>query len=206
MQEAGALCMYLRHGYCECSYRHEKFGGFGRRYVTIDYKTIPWYHIVSNRGRSIMKTPQPMRHARARAQRKSEKPSRIECFIEEAQSPERSSRREKVARALGMLATIGATLTAATGISLYHDSGNMEPVVNLLNPAAEHVMTTDEKIAATKGFPNIVALEGHQMEETAMHWVARGTYATGISAITLQLLNEQAERTRDKAQRKKDQL
>lgn len=150
-----------------------------------------------------MKTPQPMRHARARAQRKSEKPSRIECFIEEAQSPERSSRREKVARALGMLATIGATLTAATGISLYHDSGNMEPVVNLLNPVAEHVMTTDEDIAAADGLSNIIALEGRQAEETRMHYVARGTEAMALSAAAVYLFNGQMERS--KLQRKKIQ-
>ena len=107
---------------------------------------------------------------------------------------------------LGMLAAVGATLTAGAGISFYHESGETEPVVNLLNPAAEYVMTTDEKIAAAEGFSNIDGLEHRQMEETTIHWVARGTYATGISAITLQLLNEQAERTRGKAQRKKDQL
>lgn len=52
MQEAGAgaLCVYLRHGYCESSYKYERFGGFGPRYVTIDYKSIPWYYIVPNRG------------------------------------------------------------------------------------------------------------------------------------------------------------
>ena len=142
-----------------------------------------------------MKTPQPMRHARARAQRKSEKPSRIECFIEEAQSPERSSRREKVARALGMLATIGATLTAATGISLYHDSGNMEPVGNLLNPVAEHVLTTDEEIAAAEGFSNIDGLEHRQMEEAVMHGVACGTEAMALSSITLCLLNERSRKS-----------
>ncbi|MBB1567403.1 hypothetical protein HG433_002050 [Candidatus Saccharibacteria bacterium] len=63
-------------------------------------------------------TTQQMRHAGAR--HKSEKPSWVTRFAEKLQSPERTSRREKVARALGMLATIGATLTAATGISLYH--------------------------------------------------------------------------------------
>ena len=150
-----------------------------------------------------MTTPQQMRHAGAR--HKSEKPSWVTRFAEKLQSPERSSRREKVARALGMLATIGATLTAATGISLYHDSGDMEPVGNLLNPVAEHVRTTDEEIAAAEGFSNIDGLEHRQMEETAMHWVARGTYATGISAVTLQLLNEQSERKRGKTQRKKAQ-
>jgi len=40
MQEVGALCAYLRHVYCESSYKYERFGGFGRRYVTIDYKYI----------------------------------------------------------------------------------------------------------------------------------------------------------------------
>lgn len=150
-----------------------------------------------------MTTTRQMRHAGARY--KSEKPSWVTRFAEKLQSPERSSRREKAARALGMLATIGATLTAATGISLYHDSGDMEPVGNLLNPVAEHVRTTDEEIAATEGFPNIDGLEHRQMEETAMHWVARGTYATGISAVTLQLLNEQSERKRGKTQRKKAQ-
>jgi len=150
-----------------------------------------------------MTTTRQMRHAGARY--KSEKPSWVTRFAEKLQSPERSSRREKAARALGMLATIGATLTAATGISLYHDSGDMEPVGNLLNPVAEHVRTTDEEIAAAEGFPNIDGLEHRQMEETAMHWVARGTYATGISAVTLQLLNEQSERKRGKTQRKKAQ-
>ena len=148
-----------------------------------------------------MTTPQPMRHARARAQRKSEKPSRVERFIEEAQSPEQSSRRWRAARVLGMLAAVGATLTAGAGISFYHESGETEPVVNLLNPVAEHVMTTDEKIAAAKGFSNIDALEGRQMEETAMQWVARGTEATALSSITLYLLNERTHRSsRKKAQ------
>lgn len=150
-----------------------------------------------------MTTTRQMRHAGAR--HKSEKQSWAKHSAEKTQSPERSSRREKAARALGMLATIGATLTAATGISLYHDSGNMEPVGNLLNPVAEHVRTTDEEIAAAEGFSNIDGLEHRQMEETAMHWVARGTYATGISAVTLQLLNEQSERKRGKTQRKKAQ-
>ena len=151
-----------------------------------------------------MTTIRQMRHAGAR--HKSEKPSWVTRFAEKLQSPERSSRRWRAARVLGMLAAVGATLTAGAGISFYHESGETEPVVNLLNPVAEHVMTTDEEIAAAEGFPNIDGLEHRQMEETAMHWVARGTYATGISAITLQLLNEQAERTRGKAQRKKDQL
>ena len=150
-----------------------------------------------------MTTTRQMRHAGARY--KSEKPSWVTRFAEKLQSPERSSRREKVARALGMLATIGATLTAATGISLYHDSGNIEPVGNLLNPVAEHVMTTDKDIAAAEGFSNIDGLEHRQMEEAVMHWVARGTYATGISAVTLQLLNEQSERKRGKTQHKKAQ-
>lgn len=146
-----------------------------------------------------MTTTRQMRHAGAR--HKSEKPSWVTRFAEKLQSPERSSRREKVARALGMLATIGATLTAATGISLYHDSGNMEPVGNLLNPVAEHVMTTDEEIAAAEGFSNIDGLEHRQMEETVMHGVACGTEATALSSITLYLLNKQAHRSsRKKAQ------
>ena len=100
-----------------------------------------------------------------------------------------------------MLATIGATLTAATGISLYHDSGNIEPVGNLLNPVAEHVMTTDEDIANADGLSNSIALEGRQMEETAMHGVACGTEAMAFSSITLCLLNERAHRSsRKKAQ------
>ena len=149
-----------------------------------------------------MTTTQQMRHAGAshRARHKSEKPSWVTRFAEKLQSPERSSRREKVARALGMLVTIGATLTAATGISLYHDSGNMEPVGNLLNPVAEHVMTTDEDIAAAN-FSDSLALEGRQMEETAMHGVACGTEAMALSSITLYLLNERAHRSsRKKAQ------
>lgn len=151
-----------------------------------------------------MTTTSQMRHAGAsykhRARHKSEKPSWVTRFAEKLQSPERSSRREKAARALGMLATIGATLTAATGISLYHDSGNMEPVGNLLNPVAEHVMTTDEDIAAAN-FSDSLALEGRQMEETAMHGVACGTEAMALSSITLYLLNERAHRSsRKKAQ------
>lgn len=149
-----------------------------------------------------MTTPQKMRHARAprRARHKYEKPSRVERFVEEAQSPEQSSWCGQAARALGMLATIGATLTAATGISLYHDSGNMEPVGNLLNPVAEHVMTMDEDIAAAN-FSDSLALEGRQMEETAMHGVACGTEAMALSSITLYLLNERAHRSsRKKAQ------
>ena len=144
-----------------------------------------------------MTTPQQMRHAGAR--HKSEKPSWVTRFAEKLQSPEQSSRREKAARALGMLATIGATLTAATGISVYYDSGNIEPVGNLLNPVAEHVMTTDKKIADADGLSNIIALEGRQEEETRMHWVARGTEAMALSSITLYLLNG---RTR-KSSRKK---
>ena len=135
-----------------------------------------------------MTTTQQMRHAGAR--HKSEKPSWVTRFAEKLQSPERSSR-----RALGMLATIGATLTAATGISLYHDSGNMEPVGNLLNPVAEHVMTTDEEIAGAKGLSNSIALEGRQMEETAMHGVACGTEAMALSSITLCLLNERSRKS-----------
>lgn len=146
-----------------------------------------------------MTTTQQMRHAGAR--HKSEKPSWVTRFAEKLQSPERSSRREKAARALGMLATIGATLTAATGISLYHDSGNMEPVGNLLNPVAEHVMTTDEEIAAAEGFSNIDGLEHRQMEEAVMHGVACGTEAMALSSTTLCLLNELAHRSsRKKAQ------
>ena len=146
-----------------------------------------------------MTTTQKMRHAGAR--HKSEKPSWVTRFAEKLQSPERTSRREKVARALGMLATIGATLTAATGISLYHDSGNIEPVGNLLNPVAEHVMTTDEDIATADGLSNIIALEDRRAEETRMHYVARGTEALALSSITLCLLNEQAHRSsRKKAQ------
>ena len=146
-----------------------------------------------------MTTIRQMRHAGARY--KSEKPSWVTRFAEKLQSPERSSRREKAARALGMLATIGATLTAATGISLYHDSGNMEPVGNLLNPVAEHVRTTDEEIAAAEGFSNIDGLEHRQMEEAVMHGVACGTEAMALSSITLCLLNEQAHRSsRKKAQ------
>ena len=146
-----------------------------------------------------MTTTQQMRHAGAR--HKSEKPSWVTRFAEKLQSPGRSSRREKAARALGMLATIGATLTAATGISLYHDSGDMEPVGNLLNPVAEHVMTTDEDIATADGLSNIIALEDRRAEETRMHYVARGTEALALSSITLCLLNEQAHRSsRKKAQ------
>ena len=146
-----------------------------------------------------MTTTRQMRHAGARY--KSEKPSWVTRFAEKLQSPERSSRREKAARALGMLATIGATLTAATGISLYHDSGNMEPVGNLLNPVAEHVLTTDEDIATADGLSNIIALEDRRAEETRMHYVARGTEALALSSITLCLLNEQAHRSsRKKAQ------
>ena len=102
-----------------------------------------------------------------------------------------------------MLATIGATLTAATGISLYHDSGNMEPVGNLLNPVAEYVRTTDKDIANADGLSNSIALEGRQMEETAMHGVARGTEAMALSAAAVYLFNGQMERS--KSQRKKIQ-
>ena len=148
-------------------------------------------------------TTQQMRHAGAshRARHKSEKPSWVTRFAEKLQSPERSSRREKVARALGMLATIGATLTVATGISVYRDSGSIEPVGNLLNPVAEHVLTTDEDIATADGLSNIIALEDRRAEETRMHYVARGTEALALSSITLCLLNEQAHRSsRKKAQ------
>lgn len=150
-----------------------------------------------------MTTTQQMRHAGAshRARHKSEKPSWVTRFAEKLQSPERSSRREKVARALGMLATIGATLTVATGISVYRDSGSIEPVGNLLNPVAEHVLTTDEDIATADGLSNIIALEDRRAEETRMHYVARGTEALALSSITLCLLNEQAHRSsRKKAQ------
>ena len=152
-----------------------------------------------------MTTTSQMRHAGAsykhRARHKSEKPSWVTRFAEKLQSPERSSRREKVARALGMLATIGATLTAATGISVYHDSGSIEPVGNLLNPVAEHVMTTDEEIAAAEGFSNIDGLEHRQMEEAVMHGVACGTEAMALSSITLYLFNGRAHRSsRKKAQ------
>ena len=149
-----------------------------------------------------MTTPQKMQHARAphRARHKYEKPSRVERFVEEAQSPEQSSWCGQAARVLGMIATVGATLTAAAGVSIYHDSGNMEPVGNLLNPVAEHVMTTDEDIAAAN-FSDSLALEGRQMEETAMHGVACGTEAMALSSITLYLLNERAHRSsRKKAQ------
>ena len=146
-----------------------------------------------------MTITQQMRHAGAR--HKSEKPSWVTRFAEKLQSPERSSRREKAARALGTLATIGATLTAATGISVYRDSGNIEPVGNLLNPVAEHVMTTDEDIAGADGLSNIIALEDRQAEETRMHYVVRGTEAMALSSITLYLLNERAHRSsRKKAQ------
>lgn len=83
-----------------------------------------------------MTTPQKMRHARAprRARHKYEKPSRVERFVEEAQSPEQSSWCGQAARVLGMIATVGATLTVAAGVSIYHDSGDIEAVGNLLNP------------------------------------------------------------------------
>ena len=147
-----------------------------------------------------MTTTQQMRHAGAR--HKSEKPSWVTRFAEKLQSPEQSSRREKAARALGMLATIGVTLTAATGISLYHDSGNMEPVGNLLNPVAEHVMTTDKKIADADadGLSNIIALEGRQEEETRMHYVARFTEAAVLSVAALRASNGWTERKRKKDQ------
>ena len=150
-----------------------------------------------------MKTTRQMQHAKTsrRARHKYEKPSRVERFVEEAQSPEQSSWCGQAARVLGMLATVGATLTAAAGISLYHESGSIEPVGNLLNPAAEYVRTTDEDIAGAKGFSNSIALEGRQMEETAMHGVACGTEATALSSITLYLLNKRAHRSsRKKAQ------
>ena len=94
-----------------------------------------------------------------------------------------------------MLAAVGATLTAGAGISFYHESGETEPVVNLLNPVAEHVMTTDEDIANADGLSNSIA------EEAVMHGVARGTEAMAFSSITLCLLNELAHRSsRKKAQ------
>ncbi|MBB1558590.1 hypothetical protein HG437_004400 [Candidatus Saccharibacteria bacterium] len=145
-----------------------------------------------------MTTPQQMRHAGAR--HKSEKPSWTKRSTEKTQSPERSSRREKVARALGMLATIGATLTAATGISVYRDSGSIEPVGNLLNPVAEHVLTTDEDIATTDGLSNIIALEGRQAEETRMHYVTRFTEAAVLSVVALRASNGWTERKRKKGQ------
>ena len=152
-----------------------------------------------------MKTTQPMRHAGASYQRwaprKSEKPSRIERFIEKAQSPEQSSRRWRAARVLGMLAAVGATLTAGAGISFYHESGETEPVVNLLNPVAEHVMTTDEDISNADGLSNSIALEGRQTEEAVMHGVACGTEAMALSSITLYLLNERAHRSSRKKAR-----
>lgn len=146
-----------------------------------------------------MTTTRQMRHAGARY--KSEKPSWVTRFAEKLQSPERSSRRWRAARVLGMLAAVGATLTAGAGISFYHESGETEPVVNLLNPVAEHVMTTDEDIANADGLSNSIALEGRQMEEAVMHGVARGTEAMAFSSITLCLLNELAHRSsRKKAQ------
>ncbi len=150
-----------------------------------------------------MTTPQKMQHARAphRARHKYEKPSRVERFVEEAQSPEQSSWCGQAARVLGMIATVGATLTAAAGVSIYHDSGDIEAVGNLLNPVAEHVMTTDKEIAAAKGFSNIDRLEHRQMEEAVMHGVACGTEAMALSSITLYLLNERVHRSsRKKAQ------
>lgn len=150
-----------------------------------------------------MTTPRQMRHAETshRARHKSEKQSWVERFVEEAQSPERSSQRDKVARALGTLATIGTTLTVATGISVYHDSGNIEPVGNLLNPVAEHVMTTDEDIATADGLSNIIALENRQAEETRMHYVVRFTEAAVLSVAALRASNGWTEH-----KRKKDQL
>ena len=150
-----------------------------------------------------MTTPQKMRHARAprRARHKYEKPSRVERFVEEAQSPEQSSWCGQAARVLGMIATVGATLTAAAGVSIYHDSGDIEAVGNLLNPVAEYVRTTDKDIADADGLSNIIALEGRQMEEAVMHGVACGTEAMALSSITLYLLNERAHRSsRKKAQ------
>ncbi len=149
-----------------------------------------------------MTTPQKMRHARAphRARHKYEKPSRVERFVEEAQSPEQSSWCGQTARVLGMIATVGATLTAAAGVSIYHDSGDIEAVGNLLNPVAEHVMTTDKDIADADGLSNIIALEGRQAEETATHWVVRGTEVVGLSAAALYMSNGWTERKRKKDQ------
>lgn len=154
-----------------------------------------------------MTITQQMRHAGApapyqhRARHKSEKPSWATRFAEKAQSPEQSSRRWRAARVLGMLAAVGATLTAGAGISFYHESGETEPVVNLLNPVAEHVMTTDEDISNADGLSNSIALEGRQTEEAVMHGVACGTEAMALSSITLYLLNERAYRSsRKKAQ------
>lgn len=150
-----------------------------------------------------MTTPQQMRHTRAPhwARHKSDKQSRVERFVEEAQSPEQSSWCGQAARVLGMIATVGATLTAAAGISIYHDSGDIEAVGNLLNPVAEYVRTTDEDIAGAKGLSNSIALEGRQMEEAVMHGVACGTEAMALSSITLYLFNGRAHRSsRKKAQ------
>lgn len=151
-----------------------------------------------------MTITQQMRHAGTpyRARHKSEEPSRVERFIEEAQSSEQSSLRWQAARVLGMLATVGATLTVAAGVSVYRDSGDMRAVGNLLNPTAEYVRTTDEDIAAAN-FSDSLVLEGRQMEETATHWVARGTEAMALSAAAVYLFNGQMERS--KSQRKKIQ-
>ncbi|MBF1032246.1 MAG: hypothetical protein HXL00_00630 [Candidatus Nanosynbacter sp.] len=149
-----------------------------------------------------MITTQPMRHAKTsrRARHKYEKPSRVERFVEEAQSPEQSSWCGQAARVLGMIATVGATLTAAAGVSIYHDSGDIEAVGNLLNPVAEHVMTTDKDIADADGLSNIIALEGRQAEETATHWVVRGTEVVSLSATALYLSDGWTERKRKKDQ------
>ena len=149
-----------------------------------------------------MTTPQKMRHARAprRARHKYEKPSRVERFVEEAQSPEQSSWCGQTARVLGMIATVGATLTAAAGVSIYHDSGDIEAVGNLLNPVAEHVMTTDKDIATADGLSNIIALEGRQAEEAATHWVVRGTEVVSLSAAALYMSDGWTERKRKKDQ------
>ncbi len=99
-----------------------------------------------------------------------------------------------------MIATVGATLTAAAGVSIYHDSGDIEAVGNLLNPVAEHVMTTDKDIADADGLSNIIALEGRQAEETATHWVVRGTEVLSLSAAALYMSNGWTERRRKKDQ------
>ena len=147
-----------------------------------------------------MTTTQQMRHAGAshRTRHKYEKPSRVERFVEEAQSPEQSSWCGQTARVLGMIATVGATLTAAAGVSIYHDSGDIEAVGNLLNPVAEHVMTTDKDIADADGLSNIIALEGRQAEEAATHWVVRGTEVVSLSAAALYMSNGWTERRRKK--------
>lgn len=149
-----------------------------------------------------MTTTQPMRHAGVshRARRKSEEQSRVERLVEETQSPEQSSWCGQAARVLGMIATVGATLTAAAGVSIYHESGDIEAVGNLLNPVAEYVMTTDKDIADADGLSNIIALEGRQAEETATHWVVRGAEVVSLSAAALYLSDGWTKRRRKKDQ------